>query len=222
MISTTKDLNTFISALLGGRLLPRPLLAEMLKPHATSDPTSDHGLGLFELHADANCSGTILINHNGSVQGYATLMYSTPDGSKSLTASLTYVDDVAAASSLQGVYTTAVQMLTKLGVLRRIGWLGRRGAAVQSTGFIIDVQWIDRRDPVYRYASCMAPSREADSFYAMEAEIANVNLQTQPSSRRHRPSIVDSTGGHRFPGGRGDRGSGQRRPRGRASRSQRG
>ncbi|GIH19343.1 serine hydrolase [Rugosimonospora africana] len=114
MISTTKDLNTFISALLGGRLLPRPLLAEMLKPHATSDPTSDYGLGLFELHADANCSGTILINHNGSVQGYATLMYSTPDGSKSLTASLTYVDDVAAASSLQGVYTTAVQMLTKL------------------------------------------------------------------------------------------------------------
>jgi D-alanyl-D-alanine carboxypeptidase len=84
----------------------------MLKPHPTSDPTSDYGLGLFELHADSNCSGTILINHNGSVQGYATLMYSTPDGSRTLAASLTYVDD--AAQSLAGAYQKAVQTLTKL------------------------------------------------------------------------------------------------------------
>jgi hypothetical protein len=31
----------------------------MRKPHPTPDPTSDYGLGLFELHADANCSGTM-------------------------------------------------------------------------------------------------------------------------------------------------------------------
>ena len=36
-----------------------------------------HGLGLFVLNLGPAC-GTIL-NHNGSVQGYATLMYSTPD-----------------------------------------------------------------------------------------------------------------------------------------------
>ncbi|MET1072723.1 MAG: serine hydrolase domain-containing protein [Umezawaea sp.] len=90
MISTTRDLHTFFSALLGGRLLPPPLLAEMLKPH----PVSDYGLGVFTLPADSNCSGTTLINHNGGVQGYATAMYSTLDGSRTLEASLTYVDAV--------------------------------------------------------------------------------------------------------------------------------
>lgn len=100
MISTTRDLQTFFSGLLGGKLLPAPLLAEMRKPHPTPDPTTDYGLGLFELHADSNCSGTILINHDGHVRGYATLMYSTPDGSKTMEASLTYVED--AASSRQG------------------------------------------------------------------------------------------------------------------------
>ncbi|WP_410670590.1 serine hydrolase domain-containing protein [Amycolatopsis sp. cmx-4-68] len=92
MISTTGDLATFYSALLGGRLLPAPLLAEMLKPHPTPDPTSDYGLGVFELHADANCSGNVLFTHNGSVQGYGTLVYSTPDGARTMTASITYVD----------------------------------------------------------------------------------------------------------------------------------
>ncbi|WP_279579214.1 serine hydrolase domain-containing protein [Fodinicola feengrottensis] len=95
IISTTKDINTFISALLGGKLLAPALLAEMLKPHATTDPTSDYGLGLFELRADANCSGTVLINHpGGGVQGSATAMYSTLDGSTTMEASLTYVDSV--------------------------------------------------------------------------------------------------------------------------------
>jgi D-alanyl-D-alanine carboxypeptidase len=110
LISTTKDLGTFYSALLGGKLLPRPLLAEMLKPHPTPDPTSDYGLGLFELHADANCSGGVLINHNGSVQGYGTLAYSTLDGSKTLQASITYVDTGVAPAA---AYQQAVQNLVR-------------------------------------------------------------------------------------------------------------
>jgi D-alanyl-D-alanine carboxypeptidase len=109
MISTTQDLQTFISALLGGKLLPDWLLAEMRKPHPTSDPTSDYGLGLFELRADSNCSGTMLINHNGGVQGYATLMYSTPDGSKTLTASASYVDDATGAKPV--AFQKAAQQL---------------------------------------------------------------------------------------------------------------
>ncbi|MFJ1768182.1 serine hydrolase domain-containing protein [Amycolatopsis sp. NPDC088138] len=105
LISTTRDLGTFLSALTGGKLLPAPLLAEMLKPHPTPDPASDYGLGVFELHADANCSGTVLLNHNGGVQGYGTLMYSTPDGSRTLEASVTYVDTgtVPADAYQQGV-----------------------------------------------------------------------------------------------------------------------
>ncbi|MEU0507446.1 hypothetical protein [Nocardia sp. NPDC005998] len=47
MISTTQDLHTFISALLGGKLLPAPLLAEMCTPHPTGIPNMDYGLGVF-------------------------------------------------------------------------------------------------------------------------------------------------------------------------------
>lgn len=91
MISTTADLATFISALLGGKLLPAALLAEMCTPHPTGIPTMDYGLGVFV--RDLGPDGGIVITHNGGHAGYATLMYSTRDGSKTMTASLTCVDD---------------------------------------------------------------------------------------------------------------------------------
>ncbi|CAM3599937.1 serine hydrolase [Kibdelosporangium persicum] len=87
MISTTEDLHTFFSALLGGKLLPAPLLAEMRTPH----PKSGFGLGLRVQDASPNCGGTLFF-HNGSTIGYGALMYSTPDGSKTLTASITSGD----------------------------------------------------------------------------------------------------------------------------------
>ncbi|WP_433352915.1 serine hydrolase domain-containing protein [Microtetraspora malaysiensis] len=92
MISTTQDLHTFFSALNGGKLLPAKLLAEMRKPHPKSDPLyGRYGLGMFVKDLGPTC-GTVL-NHNGSPPaGYAALMYSTPDGSKTLTASLTAGD----------------------------------------------------------------------------------------------------------------------------------
>jgi D-alanyl-D-alanine carboxypeptidase len=124
MISTTQDLHTFFSALLGGRLLPAPLLAEMLTPH----PASDYGLGVFTLRPDSNCSGTTLINHNGGVQGYATAMYSTPDGSRTLEASLTYVDAVVPP-------TEALQKALQI-LLSEVFCDGETGGAepVRSTG----------------------------------------------------------------------------------------
>jgi D-alanyl-D-alanine carboxypeptidase len=87
MISTTQDLHTFFSALNGGKLLPAPLLAEMRKPH----PVYGFGLGVRVQDAGPDCGGTFLF-HNGSNNGYGALMYSTPDGSKTLTASLTTGD----------------------------------------------------------------------------------------------------------------------------------
>ncbi|MFG6191695.1 serine hydrolase domain-containing protein [Nonomuraea sp. JJY05] len=86
MISTTGDLHTFISALVGGRLLPAELLAEMCAP----EPKAGYGLGVFVQKTD--CGGTV-ITHNGGMAGYATLMYSTPDGGKTLIAALNCVDD---------------------------------------------------------------------------------------------------------------------------------
>ncbi|MBY8856413.1 beta-lactamase family protein [Nocardia sp. CA2R105] len=90
MISTTADLAGFISALLGGKLLPAPLLAEMCTPHPTGIPDMDYGLGVFVLTTEG---GGTVICHNGAAAGYAALMYSTPDGSKTLTAALNCVDD---------------------------------------------------------------------------------------------------------------------------------
>lgn len=103
MISTTQDLHTFISALLGGKLLPAPLLAEMCKPH----PKAGYGLGVFV--QDAGTNGGTIITHNGGTAGHAALMYSTPDGSKTLTAALNYVDD--AAMTLAEPFQKATQRL---------------------------------------------------------------------------------------------------------------
>ncbi|MFD7631699.1 serine hydrolase domain-containing protein [Streptomyces sp. NPDC059851] len=85
MISTTRDLHTFFSALMSGKLLPAPLLAEMRTPH----PKFGYGLGLFVQETD--CGGTVY-SHNGGFWGWAALMYSTPDGGTTLTASLTTGD----------------------------------------------------------------------------------------------------------------------------------
>ncbi|MCG5217715.1 serine hydrolase domain-containing protein [Streptosporangium sp. KLBMP 9127] len=103
MISTTQDLHTFISALLGGKLLPPPLLAEMCTP----EPKVGYGLGVFVQNTGEN--GGTVITHNGGMAGHGALMYSTPDGSKTLTASLNYVDD--AALSLGEAFQKATQRL---------------------------------------------------------------------------------------------------------------
>ncbi|MEV0760040.1 serine hydrolase domain-containing protein [Nocardia sp. NPDC050435] len=101
MISTTRDLHTFITALLSGRLLPEALLAEMLTPEAKVG----YGLGVF---IQETGSGTV-ITHNGGHGGHGALMYSTRDGAKTLTAALNYVDD--ADLSLSAEFQQATQRL---------------------------------------------------------------------------------------------------------------
>ncbi|MCP2257454.1 D-alanyl-D-alanine carboxypeptidase [Streptoalloteichus tenebrarius] len=122
MISTTQDLHTFISALLGGRLLPAPLLAEMCRPH----PKSGYGLGVFV--QDTGCGGTV-ITHNGGISGHAALMYSTPDGGRTLTAALNYVDD--AAMSLAEAFQKATRRLVQ--EVFCCGQAGSGGDAAQPT-----------------------------------------------------------------------------------------
>ncbi|GGT03246.1 MULTISPECIES: serine hydrolase domain-containing protein [Streptomyces] len=102
MVSTTRDLHRFVSALARGELLPAPLLSEMCTPH----PESGFGLGIRVQETGAG--GTVLF-HNGGHSGHAALMYGTPDGRRTLTAGLNYVDD--AALSLAGAFQTAQQRL---------------------------------------------------------------------------------------------------------------
>ncbi|MEU8976688.1 serine hydrolase domain-containing protein [Streptomyces monashensis] len=85
MISTTQDLHTFISALLAGKLLPARLLAEMRTPHGKLG----YGFGLWVQDVGPDCGGTIVHHNGGAPGGYGALMISTPDGSKTLTASIT-------------------------------------------------------------------------------------------------------------------------------------
>jgi D-alanyl-D-alanine carboxypeptidase len=95
MISTTQDLHTFISALMSGKLLPAPLLDEMRTPHPKSP---GYGLGLFVQDGTSPTPfpqpsrPVTLYTHNGGFWGWGALMYSTPDGTTTMTASVTSGD----------------------------------------------------------------------------------------------------------------------------------
>ena len=105
LISTTKDLHTFFAALLGGKLLPAPLLAEMSKPH----PKGGYGLGVWVQDTGPNCAGVIL-KGMGGFHGYGTIMASTRDGSRTFELSLTYGDTVS-DQELTEAYNNADQTL---------------------------------------------------------------------------------------------------------------
>ncbi|MFC3450298.1 serine hydrolase domain-containing protein [Amycolatopsis speibonae] len=108
MISTTKDLQTYFSALQSGKLLPPWLMTEMRKTHPKSESLfGRYGLGQFVQDLGPGCVGTV-ISHNGSNNGYAALMYSTPDGSKTMTASVT-----AGATASDAKFPDALNKLLK-------------------------------------------------------------------------------------------------------------
>ncbi|MFF0969362.1 serine hydrolase domain-containing protein [Streptomyces sp. NPDC003283] len=82
LISSARDLNTFLSALLGGRLLPAAQLAEMRRwfPAGTGQ---GYGLGLRR--RDLSC-GISVYGHTGAVQGFYTYAFTGEHGLRSYTA----------------------------------------------------------------------------------------------------------------------------------------
>ncbi|MER7245228.1 serine hydrolase domain-containing protein [Kribbella sp. NPDC000426] len=106
MLSTTQDLHVFMSALQSGKLLPAELLTEMRTPEPMSGPLN-YGLGLF---AQDTGSETIY-HHNGSAPGgYGALMFSSADGTKTLTAAITMGD---ADVDLLQIFPPALERLLK-------------------------------------------------------------------------------------------------------------
>lgn len=105
LASNTKDMQIFISALMSGKLIPAPLLAQMRDPHGKLG----YGLGLFVQDLGPTCGGTVY-QHNGSAPaGYAAIMYSSPDGTKTLTASVTTGDkDINLATEFPKALTNLV------------------------------------------------------------------------------------------------------------------
>ncbi|MGW6786010.1 serine hydrolase domain-containing protein [Streptomyces sp. NPDC054987] len=84
VISSPADLNTFTSALLGGRLLSPKLLDAMVTATPT-DTTNTRFYGLGLRRYDLSC-GTSVYGHTGTVQGFYTYAFSTRDGRRSLSA----------------------------------------------------------------------------------------------------------------------------------------
>ncbi|MFF7456552.1 serine hydrolase [Kitasatospora sp. NPDC008115] len=75
-ISTTADLAAFLRALLGGRLLPAPLLAEMLTVAPVSGG-AQYGLGISRLTTPC---GDVWGNNGSTGRGHNSALYGTPDG----------------------------------------------------------------------------------------------------------------------------------------------
>ena len=86
LVSTLEDLIHFFRALLGGRLLPPRLLAEMLStvtvpPGSVPLPLYDrYGLGLLEVETPAGR----LVGNAGGIPGFLSIVLSTHDGRRQL------------------------------------------------------------------------------------------------------------------------------------------
>ena len=90
IISTTDDLNTFLQALVGGRVLRPAQWAEMTttvpadEAFRTNWPGARYGLGI--MWVDNSCGG--MWAHGGDIQGFMTRDGVSPDGRRSVVVSL--------------------------------------------------------------------------------------------------------------------------------------
>ena len=83
LISTTRDLNRFFAALLGGRLLPARLLHEMKQPGVEG---GTYGLGL-SWHRTA--CGVEVYGNDGDALAYQAYSYATEDARRQVTVAVT-------------------------------------------------------------------------------------------------------------------------------------
>lgn len=102
MISTTADLDKFITALLGGRLLAPAQLAEMMR---TTGNTQGYGLGLAR--TELPC-GAVTWGHDGSIPGYATVVMSTRDTGRRLEVSATTASELGGVEGLPELLAEAL------------------------------------------------------------------------------------------------------------------
>ncbi|MFG2727525.1 serine hydrolase domain-containing protein [Streptomyces canus] len=82
LISSTRDLNTFLSALLAGRLTSAAQLAQMERWMPAGSGQA-YGLGLRR--RDLSC-GVSVYGHTGAVQGFYTYAFASKDGKRALAA----------------------------------------------------------------------------------------------------------------------------------------
>ncbi|MEU7018089.1 serine hydrolase domain-containing protein [Streptomyces sp. NPDC046385] len=108
MVSTGSDLNRFFGALLAGRLLPAPQLAQMrstVPAEATFGPGARYGLGLVSRPLPC---GSLSWGHGGSFPGYETRGGATDDGRAANVAVTMQRTDEAARRRLERAVDTAL------------------------------------------------------------------------------------------------------------------
>ncbi|MET7288886.1 serine hydrolase domain-containing protein [Streptomyces sp. NPDC005573] len=103
LISSAKDLNTFYSALVRGKLLSSARLAEMER-FTKVNSTTAYGLGLRR--RDLSC-GVSVYGHTGAVQGYYTYAFTTKDGGRSMTAAVNTSNNGQVLDTLAGTLESA-------------------------------------------------------------------------------------------------------------------
>jgi D-alanyl-D-alanine carboxypeptidase len=89
IVSTTRDMDTFLTALTSGKLLRPAEWKEMNRTRSTGEPDARYGLGLKK--RKLSCGRTV-VGHTGGIPGYATLAFTTPDSSRRLILSANLAD----------------------------------------------------------------------------------------------------------------------------------
>ncbi|MFC9328999.1 serine hydrolase domain-containing protein [Kitasatospora sp. NPDC057015] len=105
-ISTAADLDVFLSALLGGRLLRPAELAEMQRTVEVR-PGVGYGLGLQRM--DSPCGP--LFGHTGSIEGFQSALVGTADGQRQIALSYNPFDHTKGAEQQRAVLGLLVKSL---------------------------------------------------------------------------------------------------------------
>ncbi|WP_405726422.1 beta-lactamase family protein [Streptomyces sp. NBC_00028] len=103
IISTAGDLNTFLSALLRGRLTSAASLDQMRRWWTVNSNTS-YGLGLRR--RTLSC-GVSVYGHTGAVQGYYTYAFTSKDGRRSLSAAVNTSNNGTVLNTMFGTLESA-------------------------------------------------------------------------------------------------------------------
>jgi D-alanyl-D-alanine carboxypeptidase len=101
MISTARDVDAFLDALLGGALLPNAVLAEMLTPfpeRIEPVPMFGFGLGVEQLDLDGQDGPVPVYGSGGSLYGYSAMAFGDRDGARRCVLALNVATDDALAT----------------------------------------------------------------------------------------------------------------------------
>jgi len=97
IVSTNEDMSAFITALLDGRVVPRPQLDQMMQtvPMPDGDGLLDYGLGLMKVNLPC---GVTAWGHGGDIEGYHSFV-AKPFGGPAVSMTFTQSPDASSPAS---------------------------------------------------------------------------------------------------------------------------